>query len=198
MRVYPRLIFSVKVPQHLLYPCGSCAFFDWVLPSQFNNRPVLQCRVIRRRGVFPCRYFPGISIKWLPRQGDIRPEGITNFAGVGFKDNDFQSGHDYVFGCVMVSDVIAISAPATKATVLKLISSPDVPTVTSILVVPPDVAIRAHVAVPVASALVSDVIAAAVSTPFDAAGKAAALNVSVASSVCAPMAVSASVGIVPV
>lgn len=98
----------------------------------------------------------------------------------------------------MVSDVIAISAPVTKATVLKLISSPDVPTVTSILVVPPDVAIRAHVAVPVASALVSDVIAAAVSTPFDAAGKAAALNVSVASSVCAPMAVSASVGIVPV
>ncbi len=41
-------------------------------------------------------------------------------------------------------------APDTNDTVLKLMSSPEVPTVQSMIVVPAEVAIRAHDAVPVA------------------------------------------------
>src|SRR3990167_9579984 len=77
-------------------------------------------------------------------------------------------------------------------------SSPDVPITTSMTVVPALVAMRPHVTVPVASADVSEGIAEAVATPLEAAPKAGSENVSVASSVCAPSAVSASVGIVAV
>ena len=63
-------------------------------------------------------------------------------------------------------EVIATVAPETKDTVLKLMSSPEVPTVTSICVVPAPLAIRAQAAVPVASADVSLVMAFAVATPL--------------------------------
>jgi hypothetical protein len=57
---------------------------------------------------------------------------------------------------------MAIVAPAVKMLVLKLMSSPEVPTVQSRITVPPEVSQRAHVAVPLLSADVSDVMAEAV------------------------------------
>ena len=76
------------------------------------------------------------------------------------------------------------TAPATMEVVLRLIQAPEVETSPSIsAVVPSDFHARAHPAVPVASALESDVIAAAVITPEEAAPNAVALNVSSARSV---------------
>jgi hypothetical protein len=64
-------------------------------------------------------------------------------------------------------------------------------------VVPSDFRQRNHVAVPVAFASVSLVIALNVIRPPEAAGAAVALNRSSASSTCEPMAVSAVAGWVP-
>lgn len=70
----------------------------------------------------------------------------------------------------------------------RLISEPDAATAQCALTTPPEVSIVANAAVPPA-ALVSLVMAFAVMTPPEAAGKAVALNVSVAHAVAGALAV---------
>lgn len=86
---------------------------------------------------------------------------------------------------VTVIEVIETVSPDVKLTVLKLMSAPDVPTVPSHTVatgVDPSfvVEIRQTAAVPVASALVSSLIEAAVATPEEAAPNAVAEKAQVA------------------
>jgi len=65
----------------------------------------------------------------------------------------------------MVSDEIDTTAAATNETELKFTLAPEVPTEKSTIRVPPDVTSVPHVAVPVASAEASLLIALAVMTP---------------------------------
>lgn len=83
--------------------------------------------------------------------------------------------------------------------VLSVITPPPPVAVTeqSNTVAPVESLMRAHVAVPVAFADESPVMAENVSTPALAAGAAGSEQVSTANSTCAPIAVSAFVGIVP-
>lgn len=95
----------------------------------------------------------------------------------------------------MTQLVQLIVLPEVNAVVLTIMSQVAVPTDPSQIAVPPDwVLIRNQAAVPVASALVSSVMALAVKTPEDAAGKLVADMVSVPSNVCAPTAVSGVAG----
>jgi len=90
----------------------------------------------------------------------------------------------YALPSVMVADVHATTAAATMLTVFKMMSAADVPTEqSSTMVVPSDLKIRAHVAVPVELAEASDAIAFNVSTPAEAAGANVALQTSSANTV---------------
>jgi len=90
------------------------------------------------------------------------------------------------FGAVIVKLETATLPVATMLTEFRLRSAPEVPTVPSkTWVEPPDCTIRNHVAVPVAFADESDVIAFNVNTPPDAAGANVALQVSSARRVVA-------------
>ena len=73
---------------------------------------------------------------------------------------------------------MSTDAPVENTLELKLMSSPDVPTVQSSTVPPSFWYQRAHVAVPSTPA-VEPVMVAAVAVPFDAAPKAVALKVQV-------------------
>ena len=93
---------------------------------------------------------------------------------------------------------MATGPPLTMEVVLKVSTTePDEPTLTSMMTLLSLSRMRAQVAVPVAFALLSLVIAENVSTPDAAAEAHGSLNVNSASSVCEPTAVLASVGIVP-
>jgi hypothetical protein len=85
----------------------------------------------------------------------------------------------------MTNDVHATVPPLTIDVVFNVTSWPLVPTPMSITYVPPDVVMRAHVAVPVAFADESDVIVLAVSTPANAAGANVADNANSANNVVA-------------
>lgn len=95
--------------------------------------------------------------------------------------------------------VIETGAPLTMAVVLSVITPPAPVAVTeqSNTVAPVESFTRAHVAVPVAFADESPVIVLNVSTLELADGAAGSVQVSTAKSTCAPIAVSAFVGIVP-
>jgi hypothetical protein len=82
--------------------------------------------------------------------------------------------------------------------VFKLMVAPEVPTSQSNMVFPAESAIRAQVAVPVASAASSWVMELKVSTPPLAAGAEGLLKVKVPSKVAPPMPSSALAGWVPV
>jgi hypothetical protein len=82
---------------------------------------------------------------------------------------------------VSVSEVTSTAAPAEIATEFKLRSLAEVPHSPWILEEPPEVSSRKNDAVPVASAVVSPVIALAVATPLLAAPKAVPERVNVAS-----------------
>jgi hypothetical protein len=87
---------------------------------------------------------------------------------------------------LIVPALMLTTAPATMDTVLRLRSSPEVPTLPSAMAVPEPLKMRNQVAVPVLSADESLVMAAAVATDglaVVAAPNAVALNVRVASSV---------------
>jgi len=89
--------------------------------------------------------------------------------------------------------------PELMATEFNTISAEDVPTVPSNTTdEPSDLSVRNHVAVPVASALESDVIAPAVETPLDDDPKAVDANRNSANRVFPDRAVSAVEGCVPV
>jgi hypothetical protein len=92
----------------------------------------------------------------------------------------------YAFGAVIVKLEIETVPAVTIDVEFKLRSAPDVPTLPSnTWVEPPDWTIRNQVAVPVAFADESWVIAFNVSTPLDAPGANVELQVSSASSVVA-------------
>jgi hypothetical protein len=84
-----------------------------------------------------------------------------------------------------VNEVTLTAAPVTIEVVFKFKSEPDVPTLPSHTKVPPEVTSLNHVAVSVAFADESWVIALSVKTPPDAAGANVALQVSSANSVVA-------------
>ncbi len=86
---------------------------------------------------------------------------------------------------MIVNEVTLTGPPDTSDPVFKFRSEPEVPTLKSAMKVPPEVTRRAHVAVPVAFADESCVIALSVSTPPEAAGANVALQVSSASRVVA-------------
>ena len=96
-------------------------------------------------------------------------------------------------------DVIDTGEPETIDVVLSVMTPPPPVAVTeqSNTVAPVESLTLAHVAVPVAFALESPVIVENVSTDELADGAAGSVQVSTASKTCAPIAVSALVGIVP-
>src|SRR3990167_9021278 len=100
---------------------------------------------------------------------------------------DLRVRHGYALPSVITNEVTDTVPPATIDTLLRFRSEPAVPTLPSITKVEPsDWTIRNHVAVSVAFADESWVIAFAVNTPFTAAGaNAVALQVNSASRVVA-------------
>jgi hypothetical protein len=98
---------------------------------------------------------------------------------------------------VIVKLDTATLPPTVIDTEFKFKSAPEVPTEKSTMRVPAEVVSVPHVAVPVASAEASVVIAFAVKTPPEAAGAKVADKASSASFTCAPRAVATFVGCVP-
>src|SRR6185436_389574 len=91
--------------------------------------------------------------------------------------------HYSIFFCVYVSDEMLTAAPLEIATEFRFKLAPDVPTLPSNSDdVPSDFNTRNHVAVPLAFAELSAVIALAVATPFTAAPNAVAFSRNSASS----------------
>ena len=86
---------------------------------------------------------------------------------------------------MIVNEETLTGCVATMLVVVRFRSEPDVPTFPSTFAVPPEVVMRNHVAVPVAFALESCVMAFRVRTPAAAPAAKVALQVSSASRVVA-------------